>query len=97
MPGYDFGGPVDWAKIPAWDGSNAPPLSVSDAIRIGQGYLVSNAPPRGHWDLQSIALSKGDSDRWEYELVFHDDSRRVSNDELLRVLMNGQVGRMKMK
>lgn len=100
-PWYDFGGSVDWATVPSWDGSNAIPLSAGSAICIGQNYLASNMPPSTGWTLQNITLvrgrERGEPGPWEYQLVFGPGSNRQYRVELLRVLMNGQVGRMKMK
>jgi len=96
-PRYDFGGTVEWANVPVWDGSNSIPLSVDSAIRIGHDYLASNLPSSTGWNLQNIVLAKGRTEPWEYELIFGHGSNREFKVELLRVLMNGQVGRMIMK
>lgn len=77
-------------KLPAWQVTNAIPVTPDQAVLSAYRYLTPRHPDVASWDVDRIELSSSDG-VWTYNVMLIDRRSGHFDVEDVRVLMDGNV------
>lgn len=81
---------LETKNLPAWDVTNAIPITPDKAILSALSYVDNKVKTKHIWVVETINLYKVNG-VWLYDIFMVDREPGHSESEFVRVLMNGEV------